>query len=89
MNRLQVFSGLMVGDGNTASDWEVVDIDDDSGIITLRFRAESSGSGDGRIYTLDAQWCYRKRAEKFSGTGGSAGLVRSRQGRFHRSSERF
>ena len=42
----------MVGDGNTASDWEVVDIDDDSGIITLRFRAESSGSGDGRIYTI-------------------------------------
>jgi len=52
LNRLQVFSGLMVGDGNTASDWEVVDIDDDSGIITLRFRAESSGSGDGRIYTI-------------------------------------
>jgi hypothetical protein len=48
----RVFSELMVGDGNTASDWEVVDIDDDSGIITLRFRAESSGSGDGRIYTI-------------------------------------
>jgi hypothetical protein len=42
----------MVGDGNTASDWEVVDIDDDSGIITLRLRAESLGSGDGRIYTI-------------------------------------
>ena len=40
----------MVGDGNTASDWDLVDID--SGIITLRLRAESSGSGDGRIYTI-------------------------------------
>ena len=42
----------MVSDGKTASDWEVVDIDDGSGITTLRLRAESSGSGDGRIYTI-------------------------------------
>jgi hypothetical protein len=38
------------GDGNTSSDWtEPVIL---NGIITLQLRAERSGKGDGRIYTI-------------------------------------
>lgn len=35
-----------LGDGNTAPDWEVVDAN------TVRLRAERSGTGDGRVYTI-------------------------------------
>jgi hypothetical protein len=34
------------GDGNTAPDWEVVNAH------TVRLRAERSGPGDGRVYTI-------------------------------------
>jgi len=35
------------GDGNTASDWEI------TGDLTVKLRAERSGSENGRIYTID------------------------------------
>ena len=35
-----------LGDGNTASDWEIVDAHH------VRLRAERSGKGTGRIYTI-------------------------------------
>jgi N-acetylneuraminic acid mutarotase len=35
------------GDGNTDSDWEIV-----PGSLTVRLRAERSGDGNGRIYTI-------------------------------------
>lgn len=38
------------GDGNTSSDWTEPVIM--NGIITLQLRAERSGKGDGRIYTI-------------------------------------
>ena len=34
------------GDGNTSTDWEVVDAHH------VRLRAERAGNGDGRIYTI-------------------------------------
>jgi len=34
------------GDGNTASDWEI------TGDLTVKLRAERSGTGDGRFYTI-------------------------------------
>jgi hypothetical protein len=34
------------GDGNTAVDWEV------TGALTLNLRAERSGTGSGRVYTI-------------------------------------
>ena len=34
------------GDGNTAPDWEIV------GDLAVRLRAERSGRGQGRVYTL-------------------------------------
>lgn len=37
-----------VGDGNTSSDWEIVDSHH------LRLRAERSGTGSGRVYTITA-----------------------------------
>ena len=37
------------GDGDTAPDWEI------TGDLTVNLRAERSGSGDGRIYTITIQ----------------------------------
>ena len=39
-------------DGNTSPDWTEPVIDQDTGIITLQLRAERSGCGDGRVYTI-------------------------------------
>jgi len=41
-----------LGDGDQSPDWTEPVIDQDNGIITLQLRAERSGSGDGRIYTI-------------------------------------
>ena len=41
-----------LGDGDTAPDWTEPVIDQDNGIITLQLRAERSGTGDGRVYTI-------------------------------------
>ena len=41
-----------LGDGDMAPDWTEPVIDQDNGIITLQLRAERSGSGDGRVYTI-------------------------------------
>jgi poly(beta-D-mannuronate) lyase len=38
-----------LGDGNTAPDWEI------TGDLTLNLRAERSGTGTGRIYTITVQ----------------------------------
>lgn len=40
------------GDGNTDSDWEVIDNGD--GSYDVYVRAERAGVGDGRIYTITA-----------------------------------
>ena len=37
------------GDGNTAVDWEI------TGALTLNLRAERSGQGNGRVYTITVQ----------------------------------
>ena len=37
------------GDGNTGPDWNIVDED------TVQLRAERSGNGDGRIYTITVE----------------------------------
>jgi hypothetical protein len=41
-----------LGDGDTASDWTTPVIDQVTGIIYLQLRAERSGSGNGRVYTI-------------------------------------
>lgn len=40
------------GDGNTDSDWQVVEHDD--GSFDIYLRAERAGKGDGRVYTITA-----------------------------------
>ena len=37
------------GDGNTATDWQII------GDLTLQLRAERSGTGDGRVYTITVE----------------------------------
>ncbi len=41
-----------LGDGDTSPDWTEPLIDQNNGIITLKLRAERSGKGKGRIYTI-------------------------------------
>jgi len=41
-----------LGDGDTAPDWTEPGIDQETGVITFQLRAERSGSGDGRVYTI-------------------------------------
>jgi len=41
-----------LGDGDTSPDWTEPAIDQVNGIITLKLRAERSGTGSGRIYTI-------------------------------------
>jgi hypothetical protein len=41
-----------LGDGDMSPDWTEPIIDQENGIITLQLRAERSGSGDGRVYTI-------------------------------------
>jgi hypothetical protein len=42
-----------LGDGDIAVDWTSPVIDQEAGTITLQLRAERSGSGSGRIYSIE------------------------------------
>ncbi|MFO7558031.1 MAG: hypothetical protein R6X10_04300 [Desulfobacterales bacterium] len=41
-----------LGDGDMFPDWNDLEIDQDTGIISLQLRSERSGTGDGREYTI-------------------------------------
>lgn len=41
-----------LGDGDMSPDWTELTIDQENGIIAFQLRAERSGLGDGRIYTI-------------------------------------
>lgn len=41
-----------LGDGDMFPDWTNLEIDQEAGVISLQLRAERSGSGDGREYTI-------------------------------------
>jgi hypothetical protein len=43
------------GDGDTANDIQNLSVDEDTGVVTVDLRAERSGSGDGRTYTVTIQ----------------------------------
>ena len=38
-----------IGDGNTEPDWTI------TGDLTVYLRSERSGTGDGRLYTIDVE----------------------------------
>jgi len=40
------------GDGNTQPDFEVLDVDSETGVVRVNLRAERSAKGDGRVYTV-------------------------------------